>query len=250
MKAQIERLQERRRELLAKLAAQEQEAAKALLEGREAPPPDDRLKSEIERLDRAIELGQEQLAALELDRIYEDLAALRREEERLTAELQQARKPLEEAEKAFREAEAAFGEVHNRISRRLDELARKRMSLEAEAQKLTAVVDPVMIEDAVPKFLESFRKGEITTFIQGLDPAQDKAFELYQAEVREIQAWARKDALSRTTTGERIAPPECVAHYTKERLQEIINKAQAKGGVGTMEKPETGLLLEQRKVSI
>ncbi len=249
IKAQVERLQERRREILGKLAASEQEAARALLEGRDMPPLDDKLKAELERLDRAIELGQEQLAALELDRIYEDLAALQNSEAKLGGELAAARKVFEQAERVFREAEATFGVEHQRITRRLDDLSRTRMKLEAEAQALTTMLDPVLIEDAIPKFLAAFRRGEVKTFTEGQDPAQDEAYRLYQSEVRELRAWARKNALSKSTTGESVPLPSCAAYYTKAQIDALIRKAEKVGG-GVEPKDDSGLLLEPKKVSI
>ncbi len=222
IKLQVQKLEERRRDLLAKLATQEREAAKALLEGREVPPRDDRLKSEIERLDRAIELGQEELAALELDHIYEALAEVRRDEEKLAAALRELDTAFDKKREDFRTEEQKYAKARAELADRLERLSDKRMSLEREAQQLQAAVDPVLIADAVPKFLDAFRKGEIRDFIRGVDPAQDKAYELYEAEVREIREWHRRNAIAKRTTGESVRPPACMQHYPKERVDEIV----------------------------
>lgn len=250
IKAQVQKLEGRRRELLAKMAHEEEEAARALLEGRDPLPADDKLKAEIARLDRAIQLGQEELAALELDHIYERLGETRKEEEQIATDLRRLDAEFEAKRERFRAEEQEYAKARARLTDQLDRLADRRLKLEAEAQKLTAVVDPVMIEDAVPRFLDAFRKGEIRDFVRGQDPAMDKAYELYEAETREIQEWNRRNTIAKRTTGESVPAPDCVRYYTKQRLEEIISKTKTAGGLAAPAKAEGGPSLRTCKVSI
>lgn len=222
LKAQIERLQARRRELLAQIAREEEAAARSLLEGRATPPGDERLKAELSRVDLAIQLGEEELAALELDHTYEALAEVRKDEEKIATDLRRLDAEFEAKRERFRAEEQEYAKARAELTDQLDRLADRRLKLEAEAQKLRAAVDPVLIADAVPKFLDAFRKGEIRDFIRGVDPAQDKAYELYEAETREIREWHRRNAIAQRTTGESVPPPACMQHYPKEHVDEIV----------------------------
>ena len=173
--------------------------------------------------------------------VAEHVLAGRREIERERDAMQRERRPLERAvasaAEKLQEAEDALERLAYSQRGREEQLRRSEQALsqlqerhapDSDDQDAEAV-DP----ERVAELLAELRAGTLRTYIEGMDPALDAAFVLYEAEVQEIASWGAQARVDGRISGRVAAAPECAQHYTRARLQELSERSpqRASGGL-------------------
>lgn len=243
LKGQLEKLKERRNKLQGELSAAQEVQARRILDGKEPGPANVELQAQIGILDKAIMLAEEELAALELEEVHRQINEIEAKKAKLAADLERARKPYEAAKLEFQKAEQSFGATHFRVTRALEVLTNEQLRLQARAERLEGPEPPREVDPGeVEKILGELRTGARTSYVKGIDPTADAAYEAYEREIQEIKTWAEQNRLSQRTSGEAVPMPEAAKHYTKERLAELTKAPLGGGGRGGPKAAGGGLI--------
>lgn len=226
LRDRLVRLEAERDRLAAEAQEQRQRAAKALSEG--WPVPVERLdyERELATLDDAIGRMKADMAAPAVVAEYVEarMGAIQRERADLERALEPYRKAVLEARSRLEEAERRLAHAEHGQAGRREALDREAWELRLMADRAEQSEDArehVPDPDRVAAILASLRAGDIRTVVTGRDPDMDRAYEQYERERAALRRWASARAASLKVSGESPTPPECVQHYSKERLREL-----------------------------
>lgn len=230
----LEDLQKRRAGLLEKAATEAEAAAEALSRGEEPPEAHDYSK-ETSVVEAAIGKVKRELKSPEvvrefvntkMDAIEKQRQAAQKEIAPYSQKLEKAREQLKAAEEEFYKANSRVNVTLNRLQDEERKLQRLLDEAEPEDAEDSIVADPAKVE----RYLGELREGKRKTIIVGMDEELDKAVRIYDSEVKAIHDWARRAEVSRKASGTTPVPPECMGHYSRERIKVLTQQAPGAGG--------------------
>lgn len=216
-KEQLERLKE----------AAEKQLEEKLIRGKSTQQEETLIRQvnhQIADIDRRITILRNQQAVALPEHLQLQIDHLEAEINRVCGERDRERKKYEDAKAKFLEIEMAWFGKAREYDEKLRVLNDKKIVLQSQLESAVLPEEPAPAnEEAVTDYLRQLREGKAKFTIEGINPAFDEAYRIYEKEKETLQRWA-KDALrgSRSTGKYPDLPPEA-KHYSKERLKEIIS---------------------------